>query len=386
MCSIVEMARPKLPIGVYFSELPDPRVERTRKHELLDIVVISILSVICFGDGWDHMAQWAEHNEAWLRTILKLPHGIPSADTFRRVLSSLDPKAFEACFRRWALALCETTAGKLVAVDGKTVRGTLDAKEGKSALHLVNAWVAENDLVFGQLATAEKSSEYTAIPELLELLELRGATVSIDAAGCHVAIAQKIIDKGADYLLALKGNQRKLHDEVDGYFVEAGKTGFRGIPNTFHEASDKAHGRIETRRTWVCQDVDWLTRSERWPKLASIVLVESTRIVGDKTSVERRTYITSSKADAETIGAMVRGHWGVENKVHWMLDVGFAEDRARLRRDHGPENFALLRKLTMNMLKKTPGKKDESVIMKRKKASWSHDYLLKVLAAGLPDP
>lgn len=386
MCSIVTMARLKLPVEEFFSELPDPRVERTRKHALLDVVIIAILAVICRAEGWDDIVWWAEDNETWLRTILELPHGIPSADTFRRVLSALDPTAFEACFRRWALALCRTTAGKLVAIDGKTVRGALDAEGDKSALHLVNAWVADNDLVFGQLATAEKSSEHTAIPELIDLLELRGATVSIDAAGCHVAVAQKIIDKKADYLLALKGNQKTLHGEVLGYFDGALANGFGKARHSFDETNDKGHGRIETRRTWVCSDVDWITRSERWPKLASIVLVESTRIVGDKTSVERRTYITSSKADATEVGRRVREHWGVENKVHWMLDVGFAEDRARLRRDHGPRNFSLLRKLTMNLLRKAPGKQSDSMVRRRKKADRSHDYLLKVLAAGLPDP
>jgi predicted transposase YbfD/YdcC len=377
------MAKAKLPIGVFFSTLPDPRVERTRKHSLLDIVVISILSVICFAEGWDDMADWGEHNEQWLREILELPHGIPSADTFRRVLSALDPKAFAECFRRWVRAVCESTAGKLVAIDGKTVRGSLDLAKEKSALHLVNAWVAENDLVFGQIATDDKSSEYTAIPELIDLLELRGATVSIDAAGCHVEIAQKIVDKKADYLLALKGNQKTLHDEVVAFFDDALKHGFGGAAHSVNETVDKAHGRLETRKTWVCSEVEWLTRSERWPKLANIVLVEATRTVGDKTSVERRTYITSAKADATVIGRMVREHWGVENKVHWMLDVTFSEDGSRVHRDRGPENFALLRKLTMNMLKQETSRKDLSIVRKRRKADRSHEYLLKVLAAGL---
>jgi predicted transposase YbfD/YdcC len=383
---MVVVAKFKLPVEEFFSELPDPRVERTRKHALLDVVVIAILAVICRAEGWDDIAWWGEDNEDWLGTILELPHGVPSADTFRRVISALDPTAFEACFRKWALALCETTAGKLVAIDGKTVRGSVDAKGGTSALHLVNAWVADNDLVFGQLATAEKSSEYTAIPELIELLELRGATVSIDAAGCHVAIAQKLIDKKADYLLALKGNQKTLHEEVVGYFDDAMKSAFQGVEHTFDEASDKGHGRLETRRTWACSDVGWITRSERWPKLASIVLVESTRTVGEKTSVERRTYITRSKAPAAELGRRVREHWSIENKLHGVLDVGFSEDRARLRRDHGPRNFSLLRKLTMNMMKKAPGKKNDSMVRRRKKADRSHDYLLQVLAAGMTSP
>jgi predicted transposase YbfD/YdcC len=378
------MAKPKPPIAHYFATLPDPRVERTRRHSLLDIIVMSILAVICDSEGWDEIADWAKDREEWLRTILELPNGIPCADTFRRVLSALDPKAFEACFRDWALALCKTTAGKLVAIDGKTVRGSLDLEKGKRALHLVNAWVADNDLIFGQVATAPMEGEYTAMAELVDLLELRGATVSIDAGGCHVEIAQKIVDKKADYLLALKANQPTMHDEVVAFFDDALKLGFGDAPHTLDESVDKGHGRLETRRTWVCSDVAWLSRGHRWPKLANIVLVEATRTVNENTSVERRTYITSAKGDAKTIGGMIRQHWGIENSVHWVLDVTFSEDASRIRRDRGPQNFALLRKLTMNMLKQEKTAKEMSIARKRRKANRSHDYLLRVLAAGLP--
>lgn len=378
------MAKAKPPIAEYFATLSDPRVERTRKYALLDIVVIAILAVICDSDGWEEIADWGDDHEQWLRTILDLPSGIPSADTFRRVLSALDPKPFEECFHKWALALCQSTAGKLVAIDGKTVRGSLDIPGEKCALHLVNAWVADNDVIFGQLATKAKESEYSSIPELIDLLELRGAIVSIDAAGCHVDIAQKIVDKEADYLLALKGNQKTLHEEVVAFFSDAQANEFCDIEHTFDETADKGHGRLETRRTWVSSDIDWLSHRERWPKLTGIVLVEATRTIEDKTTVERRTYITSAKADAKDIGRMVRQHWGIENSVHWVLDVTFAEDASRIRKDRGPQNFALLRKLTMNMLKQEKTAKEMSIARKRRKANRSHDYLLKVLAAGLP--
>lgn len=249
---------------------------------------------------------------------------------------------------------------------------------------MVSAWVAQNDVVFGQVITGDKASEYSAIPELIDLLDLRGSLVSIDAAGCHVEIVQKIVDKKADYLLALKGNQKTLHQEVLLFFEDARASNFRDVEHTFDETFDKAHGRLEVRRTWVCPEVQWLTHLERWPKLANIVLVEATRTVGAETSVETRTYITSAKADAMTIGRLVREHWGIENKVHWMLDATYAEDASRIRRDHGPQNMTVLRRLTMNVLKQETSAKDMSVARKRRKANRSRDYLLKVLAAGLP--
>jgi predicted transposase YbfD/YdcC len=372
---------------VIFRDLPDPRVERTRKHKLVDVLLIVLIGTICGCKGWDEIAGFVEYQEETLRRILELPNGIPSADTLRRVITAIDPKAFGKAFIAWAQRLCETTDGKLIAVDGKTVRGAFEGKDGQGALHLINAWVCENQLVLGQHATDVKSNEITAIPELLELLDLRGATVSIDAMGCQKGIAKCIVDKGANYLFGLKGNQPTLHAEVVGAFDEERLERFRGEKQAFHETVDKGHGRLEVRRVWVDREVDWLTRSEQWPKLRTMILVETECTEGERTSKERRAYISSLDETAEKLGSAVRSHWQVENHLHWVLDVTFGEDQARISKKNGAENLALLRKLALNLLQKTPAKKkDTSLAMKRKISSWSFDFLLSVLRAGYTEP
>lgn len=372
-------------IWAHFESLKDPRVERTRRHKLMDIVVISVMAVICYADGWSDIHDFGKARQAWLREFLELPNGIPCDDTFRRVFAALDPEQFQACFLSWVRSLVGGTDGKLVAIDGKTVRHSFAREEGKGALHLVSAWVAENQAVLGQLATDSKSNEITAIPQLLELLDLRGATVTIDAMGCQKAIAEKIIDAGGNYILGLKENHPTLHQEVEQFFEAAQAETFRDTRCDQDETVDGGHGRIELRRVFASDDIDWLADKPYWKELRSVVMVESERSVGDKTSFERRYYLSSLAPDAALLGERIRGHWGIENQLHWVLDMAFDEDRSRIRRGHGPDNFALLRKIALILLKREKTLR-RGLEGKRKRAAWDHDYVLRVLEAAATIP
>jgi len=374
-----------LGVFAFFESVPEPRVERTRLHPLQNILVIALLAMICVGEGWEDMEEFGEAKREWLGTFLDLRHGTPSADTFRRVLSAVDPKAFNSCFIAWVQALSEGTLGKLVAIDGKTVRHSFDHATGRKALHVVSAWIAENRLTLGQIATEEKSNEITAIPQLLEMLDIRSATITVDAMGCQKAIAEKVIDCGADYVMGLRGNQGTAHKEIAEFFTDARASGFRDVEHTFHETVDGSeHGRLEVRRTWATQDLNWFEDLSKWKKLSSIVMIESERTIGTEATIEYRYYWSSHRVDAETFAAMIRGHWGIENQLHWCLDVGFREDESRIRTDHGPENLALLRKVAMNLAKSERSHK-RGIQAKRKLACWNDAYLLKLLQAGLPE-
>lgn len=375
----------RLGVFAFFESLPEPRVERTRHHELMDVLIIALLTMLCVGEGWEDMEEFGRAKEPWLRTFLNLKWGIPCADTFRRVFSALKPGAFGECFIAWTQALSEGTSGKLVAIDGKTVRHSFNRATGKKSLHVVSAWVANNRLTLGQIVTEEKSNEITAIPKLLELLDLRGATVTVDAMGCQRDIAEKIIESGADYIMGLKGNQGTAHKEVEQFFTDARADEFRDVNHSFHETVDGSdHGRLEVRRVWSTQDLDWFEDRSKWKGLRSIIMIESERTVGAaETSIERRYYWSSHVVNAETFAAMIRGHWGIENDLHWCLDMAFREDESRIRTDHGPENIALLRKIAMNLAKSERTHK-RGIQAKRKLAAWSDDYLLKLLRAGLP--
>jgi predicted transposase YbfD/YdcC len=376
---------PYLGVFTFFEAVPEPRVERTRRHPLVNIQIIALLAMICVGDGWEDMADFGLAKEAWLGTFLDLRNGIPSADTFRRVLSAVNPKAFNACFIAWTKALTEGTAGKLIAIDGKTVRHSFDRATGRKALHIVSAWVEENRLTLGQIATEEKSNEITAIPQLLELLDIRGATITVDAMGCQKAIAEKVIDQGGDYIMGLKGNQGTAHKGVEAFFTDAHAKGFHNVEHTFHETVDGSeHGRLEVRRVWSSQDLCWFEDHPKWKGLRSIIMIESERTVGAApTSTERRYYWSSHVVDAKIFAAMIRGHWGIENRLHWCLDMAFREDESRVRTDHGPENLALLRKISMNLAKRERSNK-RGIQAKRKLAGWDDAYLFKLLLAGLP--
>jgi predicted transposase YbfD/YdcC len=373
-----------LGVFAFFEAVPEPRVERTRLHPLQNILIIALLAMICVGEGWEDMEEFGKAKKEWLGSFLDLRHGIPSADTFRRVLSALNPKAFTACFTAWVQALSAGTSGKLIAIDGKTVRHSFDRATGRKALHVVSAWIAENRLTLGQVATEEKSNEITAIPQLLEMLDIRGATVTVDAMGCQRAIAEKIIAQDADYVMGLKGNQGTAHKEVAAFFADAHANDFRDVEHTFHETVDGSeHGRLEVRRVWASQDLGWFADLPKWKNLSSIIMIESERTVGAETSLERRYYWSSHGVGAESFAAMIRGHWGIENQLHWCLDVGFREDESRIRTDHGTENIALLRNVAMNLAESERSHK-RGIQAKRKLACWNEAYLLKLLQAGLP--
>jgi predicted transposase YbfD/YdcC len=367
----------------HFAGVPDPRVQARSDHKLLDIVAISILAVISGADGWDEIACYGQGREQWLRTFLELPSGIPSADTFRRVLSALDPDAFGRAFVAWMGALVGSTKGKLVAIDGKTARRSFDRASEKSALHLVSAWVRENQLALGQVATEEKSNEITAIPILLGMLDLKGAVVTIDAMGAQKEIAKDIIAKEADYILALKGNQGNMHAQAIEFFKDAGTEQFKDVKHTFHETEDEAHGRREVRRVWNSTDLSAIPDASKWPSLKSVTMIEREREAKGKIEVERHYYISSrSRAGARWLSERIRGHWSIENQCHWVLDIAFREDESRIRTDHGPENFGLLRKIALNLLKREKGFK-MGIGAKRKRSAWDPDYLLKVLSGEI---
>ncbi len=359
----------------YFRDVTDPRVERTKLHNLEDILAIAISATICGAQGWYEMAFFGQCKHQWFKTFLKLPNGIPTDDTFRRVISALRPDEFEACFQRWTKAV-SNLRNDIIAIDGKTLRRSHDNANNKSAIHIVSAWACENKMVFGQIATDEKSNEITAIPKLLEMLVLDGSVVTIDAMGCQKKIAEKIIDSNGDYIFSLKGNHGTLHKEVKLFLDDAIAN---GGDYDYNQTTDGGHGRVEVRKVWYCQDVQWIQDCKDWPGLSSLVAVESQRMVDDEISTERRYFISSlSCIGAETIGHMIRSHWGVENNLHWSLDVSFGEDDCRIRKGFGAENVSRLRRIALNLLKQEETAKC-SIKAKRNKAGWDEKYIQKLL-------
>ena len=364
----------------HFSILPDPRLERTKKHLLIDILFIAVCTVICGGEGFTDMELFGEAKQEWLRTLLALPHGIPSHDTFGRVFSQLDPKEFGECFLRWSAALHAATKGEVIALDGKTLRHSFDTATGQSALHLVSAWASANGLALGQLKVDGKSNEITALPALLQLLDVKGRVVTMDAMGCQKELAGQIVEQQGDYVLCLKGNQGNLHQEVGYFFKEAQAMGWRDVPCRYHEIVEKDHGRIEIRRCWMVEEaaIEWLAREHQWPGLASIAAIEAERRIGKKVTKETRYFISSLKGSAKKLAEAARKHWGIENSLHWVLDVTMNEDRSRIRKEHAPENLALLRRLALNLIKKTKLPK-ASVRGSIKKAGWDNSFLEAIL-------
>ncbi len=366
-------------IWEHFSVIPDPRVDRTKLHKLEDILVIVLCAVICGAETWVDIVDFARAKEAWLRTFLELPHGIPSHDTFGRVFAALEVAAFERAFQSWILDLAGTSQGKLIALDGKTLRRSLDRASGKAAIHLVSAWVHENHAVFGQLAVEGKSNEITAIPKLLDLLDLRQATVTIDAIGCQRDIAQKVLDRGGQYVLAVKANQGTLYEDVRLFLDEARERDFQGIEHDQYEQTEKGHGRFETRRCWTTRQVDWLHPRHHWPGLQSIAVVEARRQVGEHVSTERRYFLSSLAGQAaQRIAQAIRRHWCIENELHWSLDMCFAEDQSRARMGNAAENLSRVRRLALTLLKQETTAK-VGIKAKRLMAGWDENYLLRVL-------
>ena len=372
-------------IQEHFADLPDPRRVQGKRHRLSDMIVIAVCAVICCADGWADVADFGRAKLKWFQTFLDLPHGIPCQDTFERVFARLDPDAFERCFMSWTEALAGSSKGKLVAVDGKKLRRSFaHAWDQSTAAHLVSAFVHENATVLGQLSVDCKENEIVAIPRLLELLDLAGSTVTIDAMGCQTEIAGKIVGNGGNYVLAVKDNQPTLHDALRRHLDEMILEGFKGVRHGLAETVDGDHGRIETRRVWVTDQLDdWLEESQRsrWAGLNSVAVVEAVREAAPNPtpSTERRYFISSlAGTDAPAMADAIRGHWSVENRLHWVLDVSFAEDQSRQRKGHGAENFSRLRRIALNLLRRETTKK-RGIKGKRLNAAWDHGYLLKLL-------
>jgi predicted transposase YbfD/YdcC len=361
----------------YFANLTDPRSANAR-HHLLDILVIAICAVICGAEGWEDIEEYGHVQASWFMSLLALPHGIPSHDTFRRVLSRLKPDELTHSFLAWTHALRAATAGEIVAIDGKTLRRSFDRAASKAALHLVSAWAEANRLVLGQLKVEAKSNEITAIPTLLRLLHLKDCIVTIDAMGCQKDIAQTIVSQEADYVLALKANHGTLYDNVTLFLQDARSHGFQGLTHQRYDTVDADHGRLETRTYWITSELDWLGAQPAWANLHSIGMVEARREFDTTVETETRFYLTSLRPDAAMFARAVRSHWHVENRLHWVLDVSFREDDCRIRNDQGPENFAVLRHIALNLLQREP-RHQRGIKARRKRAGWDRQYLLQVL-------
>lgn len=367
-----------------FDSITDPRKPDDILHKLIDIVAITILAVMCGANGWNEIELFGKSKESWLRTFLELPNGIPSHDTFNRVFSSISSKEFHQCFMEWVSILYEKISREIIALDGKTARRTKGTSKNQKPIHVVSAWANTNKLVLGQLKVNEKSNEITAIPELLKLLDISGCIITIDAMGTQTEIAKTIIESGADYVLALKENQKTLHDDVEFFFKEEVLTKAKKElvkDEIYLKTLEKDHGRIEKREYYMVTNVSWLDQIDKWPNLSAIGMVVSERQEQEKTSIETRLYIMSKIKNVKEFSTAVRGHWGIENELHWCLDMGLREDESRARKDNAAENLNVIRHMTLNLLKKETSLK-AGINGKRLKCGWDENYLKKVLSTG----
>ncbi len=365
----------------HFSDLEDPRIDRTKRHGLIDILVIAICAIICGADSWVAVELFGKAKIGWLRTFLELPNGIPSHDTFGRVFARLDPEQFQQRFLDWVRAVEALTVGQVIAVDGKTLRRSHDRRQGQEAIQMVSAWATANSLVLGQRKVDQQSNEITAIPELLQVLELSGCLVTLDALGCQKEIAEVIVAQEADYVLALKENQGQLYEDVVLAFEDALAHGWQGIQHDQHKTVSKGHGRVEIRQCWTISGADYvehLRGGPDWPNLQTIAMVVAERRVGDQRSLQARYYISSLGNNARQLLHATRTHWQVENALHWVLDIAFREDESRVRKDHAAQNFAILRHIALNLLKQDQTTK-VGIKNKRLKAGWDETYLLHLL-------
>lgn len=365
-------------ISRFFGQLPDPRIERCKLHKLIDIMTISICAVISNADGCEDIEAYGRAKEPVLRRFLELPNGIPSHDTFERVLARLDPSAFQRCFLDWVAHIRIKLPGDVVAIDGKTACGTHDAAIDLSPLHLISAWSSANALVLGQLRTSDKSNEITAIPLLLDILDIQGCIVTIDAMGCQTAIVEKIIEKDADYVITCKGNQEHLHEDIKVLFAQLLQQAPPVTDLTHHQTITEQHGRREIRDYWSTGELASLRTKERWKGLQSVTMVRSERQTSKGSATETRYFISSLPNDAQRLAQAIRAHWTIENQLHWVLDVVFHEDDSRVRIGDAAHNLAVIRHMSLNMLRQETSYK-KSVRQKRLRASWDDMYMLKVL-------
>lgn len=372
---------PENDIATHFGQVKDPRKHHSPDHLFIEIIIIAICAAICGANDWVAVATFGRAKEAWFRTFLRLPNGISSHDTFGRVFAWIEPTEFQNSFISWVSAMCQLVTGEIVPVDGKTLRRSHQRGIGKAAIHMVSAWASQNRLVLGQLKVDDKSNEITAIPELLRLLALKGCIVTIDAMGCQTEIAAQIIDQEADYVLALKDNQKSLHQEVERLFNDALTDPTSPIPYQQHQVTEKDHGRIETRRCWTISDpqyIAYLDPEGRWSGLQTVVRIEAERRLAQARTCEVRYYISSLPGEPERLNQVIRTHWTIENQLHWVLDVTFREDDSRIRQGHAAENMAVLRHIALNLLKQEQSAQI-GIQNKRLRAGWDNDYLLKIL-------
>lgn len=363
-----------------FGQIEDWRMDRKKMHSLTDILVIAVCAAICGADGWVAVEKFGKAKEKWLSQYLSLPNGIPSHDTFGRIFAAMDPNVFRELFITWVTEVTNICQGEIVAIDGKTLRRSYDTSSSKAALHMVNAWATSAGIALGQLATDAKSNEITAIPKLLELLSLQGCIVTIDAMGCQKVITKKIVDQKADYVISLKGNQGNFHHDVQEFFAWSLKEQGTDKPEMrYFETTNEDHGRIEKRRYWVADEIDWLDSKGEWCGLRSIAMAEAERTYKGETTIEQRFFISSLSCDrAEETANSIRAHWGVENGLHWVLDVAFREDECRVRQGHAAENFGIIRQIALNFLKQEKQAK-VGIATKRLMAGWDETYLARVL-------
>jgi len=367
-------------LETHFHDLTDPRAEHSIEHRLIDIVMITICAVICGADNWVDIENYGHAKIEWLKQFLELPHGIPSHDTLMRVFARLQPEQLQQCFLNWIQAVSQITQGQVIALDGKSLRSARERGRSRGAIHMVSAWATENRLVLGQTKVAAKSNEITAIPQLLKMLTIKGCLVSIDAMGCQKEIAQTIIEQQGDYVLALKANQKNLYEDVVELFKSARRKDWQNIEHQYYQTINKGHGRIEIRRYWTMGLTEYLLEAEQWKGLQSIGLVESQRRVNNQTTLEHRYYLLSIQSDAKRFAQAVRSHWGIENQLHWVLDVGLSEDFVKGCEGHSAENLAVVRHLALNLLTHENTAKG-GVLAKRKQAGWDNNYLSLVLSS-----
>ena len=354
------------------------------EHPLLNIIVIAICGVICGADSWVEIEQFGQAKHDWLGGFLDLTNGIPSHDTFGRVFARIDPEQFQAGFSSWVQTISKISEGEIIALDGKQLRGSHDRGLGKRAITMVSAWAVSNHLVLGQRKVDAKSNEITAIPKLLEMLDLGGCVVTIDAMGCQTDVAAQIVDQGADYVLALKGNQGKLYEDAALFFAQSSQNGFDHVDHDYHKTVDGDHGRIEIRQCWTIDPRQWPEHFRTladWKNLRSIALIRAERRLNGKITHEKRFYISCRENNAKFMLRLTRGHWGIENSLHWVLDVAFHEDHSRIRNGNAPQNMAVLRHMAINLLKQEQSAK-VGIKTKRFKCALDESYLLKVLQAG----